>query len=242
VNKFIASYGGDSARAEQALKQMGMDWQGFKEYQKKMILSQSYIAMQLPQDRPITYSELIDCYNEMKDEVFTIPATIKFQLIDIEVSELEAADPNQSRLEQARGLASELMMRVRTGEDFSVLAKEYSGVSFIPFSNPVQPGSLAAPYDVLADEAEKAKPGEIPEPVEAETGEHIFIMKLEEKYTKSVEPLEDVQKRVEATIIIDRRKKVIDELNARLVRQAELASNDEFIDFCLEQIYRTCNQ
>ncbi len=243
VRKFVAGFKDDYAKAEQALKQMGMDWRSFREYQKKMILSQDYIRRLLPEYRPITYSELVNCYNEMKGEFFAIPAMVTFRLIDIQIPKLEVTDPNRSRLEQARELASELVERLQKGEDFGELAKQYSHghtASFGGLWQPVQPESLAKPYDVLAVEAEKIPPGQIAGPIEA--GEHIFIMKLEEKRPKSFEPLENVQKEVEAKIIFDRRKKAVDEFGSKLVQQAALNERDRFIDFCLEKAYRICHR
>jgi len=243
VRKFVAGFKGDYAKAEQALKQMGMDWRSFREYQKKMILSQDYIRRLLPEYRPITYSELVNCYNEMKGEFFAIPAMITFRLIDIQIPKLEVTDPNRSRLEQARALASELVERLQKGEDFGELAKQYSHghtASFGGLWQPVQPQSLAKPYDILAAEADKMKPAQIAGPIEA--GEHIFIMKLEEKRPKSFEPLENVQKEVEAKIIFDRREKAVDEFSSKLVQQAALNERDRFVDFCLEKIYRICHR
>lgn len=244
VRKFVVGFGGDYARAEEALKRMGMDWQSFREYQKKMILSRFFIASQLPKVGPITYSELLDCYNEMKDEFFAIEGTIKLRLIDIEVAKLEVANPNRSRLERAGELADELVGRIRAGEDFGKLAKQYSHGHRRDFGGlwkPRRPQSLAEPYDILAAEAEKIQPGDIAGPIETGTGEHIFIMKLEEKRPKSVKPLREVQKKVEEKIIFDRRKQAIDELEAKLVRQAAVGKRSEFIDFCLERIYRISN-
>ncbi|HEW79060.1 MAG TPA: hypothetical protein ENH34_03715 [Phycisphaerales bacterium] len=243
VKRFIVSFEGDSAKAEQALRQRGMNWDSFKEYQKKMILSQSYISSQLPDDRPVTYSELVESYNKMKEEFFTTQAMLKFQLIDIQPAELEAADPNQSRLEQAEKLADELLERLQAGEDFGELARQYSHGYRRLFGGLwklVQPDSLAKPYDILAAKAEKIEQGQIAGPIE--TDGHIFIMKLIEKRLKSFKPLEEVQKEVEAKIVFERRKEAIDELSAKLVQQAALGNNDEFIDFCVQKIYRMCNQ
>lgn len=243
VRRFIAGFDGDYAKAEQALKQMGMDWRSFREYQKKTILSQEYVRQLLPEHRPITYSEFVNCYNEMKEKFFAIPATITFRLIDIQLPKLEVTDPNRSRLEQARELASELVRRLQKGEDFGELAKQYSHghtASLGGLWQPVQPESLAKPYDALAVEAEKIQPGQIAGPIEA--GEHIFIMKLEEKRPKSFEPLENVQKEVEAKITFDRREKAFDEFSSKLMQQVALNERDKFIDFCLEKIFRRCRQ
>ncbi len=243
VRKFIVSFGGDYARAEDTLKQMGMDWDGFKEYQKKMILSQYYMSSKIPKDRSITYSELLDCYNGMKEGLFTVSAVLRFRLIDIEASKLEQTDPNVSRQQQARKLADELLVRLKAGEDFGEMAKQYSHGHMRESGGlwkPVQPASLAKPYDVLASEAERMEPGQITGPIE--TDGHIFIMKLEEKQPGKVEPFENVQKELEAKINFERRKKAVDEFGAKLMQQASLGKRNEFVDFCLAEIYIRCNR
>ena len=242
VRKFVASFGGDYAKAEEALKEMRMDWHSFKEYQKKMILSQSYIASQLGKNKLITYSELLEYYNRMKDESFTAPAKLKFRLIDIQIEKLEVADPNQSRQQFAKKLAKELLGRIQAGEDFGELAAGYPQGQAIVWRivETSSPESLAEPYDILATRAKKVEPGQTAGPIEA--GEHIFIMKLEEKQAESVEPLENVQKQVEEKIIFDRWKKAVGEFRAKLVQQAAPSKKSEFINFCLEKIYLMSNQ
>lgn len=240
IRKFIMDFGGDYAKAEEALKQQGMDWASFKVYQKKMILTEYYLASLLPKSAPITYSKLLARYNKMKDESFVILAAIKFQLLDIEPAKLRTTDPNQDRLEQARKLAYELLRQVKTGKDFHEVAKEYHGVTFAAHSKPVQPESLK--YGILADEAEKLEPGDISEPFETARQDHIFIMKLEEKHSKGYEPFEKVQRQVKAQIAFDRRKQAQDKILAKLRRQAEHELSDEFTELCLQKIYRMSNE
>jgi len=97
VRKFIVSFGGDYARAEHALKQEGMDWAGFKDYQKRIILSQSYISTKLPEERPATYGELLQTYNDMKEEFFTVPAKLEFATAKISANWLNATRTGTER-------------------------------------------------------------------------------------------------------------------------------------------------
>ena len=242
VRRFVVSFGGDYSKAEDTLKKMGRDWASFKEHQKRLILNQSYIASQMPNPGPVTHTDLINCYNKMKDEFFATPAMLNFQLIDIQPVELELNDPNQSCLEQARGLADDLLKRLQAGEDFGTLAKEYLGALFIDHSNGIQPDSLAAPYDKLVAEVEKIQPGQVAGPIETPQQEHIFIIKLIEKRPKTFEPFEKVQKQVERKIILDRQRQALDELEAKLAQQAKIPNKDEFIDFCLQKIYQMSNE
>jgi parvulin-like peptidyl-prolyl isomerase len=237
--RFVLRFGGDEAKAEEALRQQKVDRKGFKDYWKKEILRQSYIALKLAGNRPITQRELMQCYDEMKDKSFATPASLTFRLIDIEPAKLQIADPQQDLLERARKLARELVDRIRAGEDFAELAKQYSHGHTRESGGlwkPVHPDSLAKPYDVLVAAAAKIEQGQIAGPIEVEG--HIFIMKLQENRPKSYKPFEKVQEQLEQKILADRQKEAIEKLNAELREQIVLSERDQFVDFCLERIYQ----
>jgi len=240
ARRFLVSFGNDYAKAEAALKEKGMDWKDFKEYQKKMMLNQFYISSKMPKDKPITFSEMTDYYNAHKENYATDPM-IQFRLIDIDVEKVITADVNESKSEKAQKLAWQLSERLKKGEDFGELAKKYSNgyrASYGGLWKPVRPSSLAEPYNILAISAEDIEEGQTTGPIEA--GGHIFIMKLEEKQEHNVVPFEKVQKQIEAEIAFERRKEVVDELSETLMRQAAVSNKEAFVEFCLEEIYRRC--
>ena len=240
--KYVLNFGGDQARADDELKLMLMDKKSYKEQVKKEILIQEYKRSKLPNNRPVTYRELMDCYNRIKDEYFTRAARITFRLIDIQPARLEVADPNEDRLQLGKERANKLLELIKSGEDFGELAKQFSHGDLGEFGGlwrPVQPSSLAAPFDILADEAEKIEPPQVAGPIV--TKDHIFIMKLEEKQLAGYEPFEKVQELVEEKVLLDRRAEVMDKLNARIRSEAKLSRTDKFVDICLEKIYRISN-
>ena len=55
-------------------------------------------------------------------------------------------------------------------------------------------------------------------------------------------PFEQVQELVERKVLIDRYNKVLDQLNAELMEEAKLGEADEFVDFCLKEIYLRARQ
>ena len=238
IRKFIVSFNGDYSKAEEELKSMGMDWVEFRQYQEKMILSQSYLAKQLPDDeKPIMHTELKEYYENNKEN-FAIKGLVKYRLIDIDINKLQLADPNQDRAEQGKKLTDEILTRIKAGDDFGQLAKEYSNGPWASqggLREQETMESLKAPYDVLAKVVDQLTPGQIAEPV-TQSG-HIFILKLEEKFMPSFQPFEQVQKRLEAMVTYDRQKEAINKLNDKIVAQAKLADLDRFIDFCLNKIY-----
>ena len=242
MREFVMAYGGDQIRADEALQEQGMDWKSFGEQQKKSMLIQWYVSKKMPNNRPITHSELMECYNQMKDDFFAIPAAIKFRLIDIQPDQLKKWEPGK-RHELAKLLAKRLLTRIQSGEDFDELARQYSHGPMRGFGGlwkKVRPDSLAAPYDTLAVEADNTEPGQITGLIETE--EHIFIMKLEAKQSGGYEPFEDVQEQVRDKIVFDRQSEVLNQVNAELLQQAELSKTDEFVDFCLDKIYQMRDQ
>lgn len=243
VRRFVTDFGGDYAKAEQTLKQMGMDWGKFEQYQRRRILSQSYIAQQMPKESPIAYSEMLAAYNETKEQLYTTPGVLQFRLIDIEPAKLQNIDPNRPRQEQARELAEQLIGRINRGEDFERLARDYSNdhrASAGGLWKKLDPESLAAPYDVFVEQAAKMKPAEVAGPIETE--DHVFIMQLVEYQSKGVEPFEKVQNQVKARILVERMRQYFDKLNAELLQQASVADRTRFVDFCVREIYRTANR
>jgi parvulin-like peptidyl-prolyl isomerase len=243
LRKFVLDYGGDQAKADEELAKRGLDRNKYKEEQKKSILIQWYVTSKLPTNRPVTYRELVDRYNKMKDKYFYTPGIIQFRLIDIRPNQMEVTGSNQNANQLAKKLADELLEQINSGEDFGELAKEYSHGHMSAFGGlwkPVGPQSLVAPYDVLAAEAKKIEPGQVAGPIT--TPGHVFIMKLETKQTAAYEPFENVQGKVEDSIRLERRNDVVAKINEKLIQQAEFSETEEFIDFCLEEIYRISNQ
>ena len=244
VRRFVMDFGGDYAKAEQALKQMGMDWGKFEQFQRRRILSQSYIAQQMPdRDQPVSYNEMITVYNNTKDKLYSTPASLQFRLIDIEPATLTSIDVNRPRLDQAKELAGRIYQRIKQGENFEQLARDYSQglrASQGGLWRKIDPESLAPPYDILAEKAQTMKPGEVTEPIENQG--HIFIMQLVEYQPKSVEPFEKVQNQVKAGINVERMRQAFAKLDAELLQQASAADKAKFIDFCIREIYRMANK
>ncbi len=237
--KFVLEHGGDEIKADEQLKSAGMDRDSFKEKQKRSFLIQSYLGAKSSTNRPITYRELMKRYNEMKDEHFARDAKITFRLIDIQPARLEVTDPNRGRDELARDLAGKLLERLKSGEDFGELAKQYSHGHMKDFGGlwqPYNPESLAAPYNLIAAQAQKIEPGQIAEPI-ATVG-HVFIMKLEAKQLAGYEPFADVQERVKREVLLGRHNELYDRLEAKLKEEAKVGRTDEFVDFCLEKIHQ----
>jgi parvulin-like peptidyl-prolyl isomerase len=243
VQKFINSFGGDYAKAEEQLRSMNMDWQSFREYQQKLIISQSYISSQLPKIKPVTYREILEAYNQLKDEQFTTPASIQFRLIDIQPKKIELNDPNEDRMNVAENLVNDIYTRIQNGEDFGQLAKKYSNGHRAMFGGlwqPVNPDSLAKPYDIIANHTDTMQSGQLAEPIR--TDEHIFIIKLQQKTEYQVEPFEKVQRQIESRLALEQQRKAIDHLSQQIAKEVAIPNKEAFLNFCLQKLYFAAKQ
>jgi hypothetical protein len=67
-------------------------------------------------------------------------------------------------------------------------------------------------------------------------------MKLEQQQKKGYRPLSEVQDLVAEQIVLDRRRKALQRLDAEVAQQAALANTNRFVTSCLERFYRTAQQ
>ncbi len=241
VQKFIASCGGNYATAEQMLKKMGLTWPEFYKQQRRTILVQSFLSDEMKIEKPITYSELVDYYNSIKNESYAKEAMFEFRLIDLNIEKFK--DPNDLNVnanEKAVEFANQLEQKIKNGEDFAQLAKEYSNDDTARDGGlwkPVRPGSLVEPYNAIEKAVENMNAGEVSVPIFAEN--HIFIIKLENRQAEAVEPFEKVQAEVETRYIMERRQKMVDDMIQKIMLQVDLSYADHFLDFCAEQAWRS---
>lgn len=250
VNKFIAGYGGNYALAQEAIAEQGMDWQQYREFQKKLLLiKQYYISQSLLEDKPISHSRMLEYYEAIQQEDYRFTGLLRvedvkwegfteFRLIDIKLDKVEVGD-GETRKDAALRKAGELIERIKQGEDFGKLAKVHSdghrkemgGL----WTRVTEGSNLRPPHNVLPPQAEKMEVGEVAGPVESDG--HIFIVKLEQKRKSWVAPFENLQARIELDIQLARRKVRFDKLIAKLMSRANISGLDRFIDVCVEKAW-----
>ncbi len=240
VQIFIARYGGDYAAAEKVLKSMGTTWKDFYQFQRRAMLVQSFVSTEIRDERPVTHSELLEYYNRMKGEYFTTEGLLEFRVIEIEAAKLADANSSIADAEQkAKSLAAMISEKIKKGDDFGELAKQYShdpAAKNGGLWKPIRPGSLAEPYDAIEKAAEKLDIGQTSEPVEKDG--HIFIVKLENRQESSSKTFEEVQGDVEARMMYERRKKRVDDMMDKIMSQVDLSYAEGFLEYCTQKAWR----
>lgn len=243
TTRFITSYGNNYALAEKKIKEMGMDWRSFREYQKKLITTQSYISTTFKQERRFSYQEMLDYYNRIRNEQFCKTSVVEFSLIDIVPDQLkpEQVKENQTASDAALELVDEVTMRLQAGEDFAELAKQFSHGPLAPVGGKMRPvtvgaGSLPKPYDVLETTAVQMQPGQVKGPIENQG--HVFVLKLDSYQPGGCKPFEEVQNLIAEQMQFEYRQQQYMEFVNKLVEKAKIDQMERFVRFCTDEAWR----
>ena len=246
INRFVASYGNNYALAESKIKEMGMDWRSFKEYQKKMIMTQSYISSTIKDERRFSHQQLRDFYDQNKDEVFCRKGEVGFSLIAIWPEELTAEQVAEGETLQsaAERIADELVKELENGADFAELAKQYHGALAAVGGKvlPMEPGTNAMPepYNSLETHATQMQPDQIKGPIEIDG--HLFILRLDTLVVANCKSFEEVQQLIKQQLLFQYNQQQYKELVNKLVMNTDLAEMERFTEFCVNQAYKRWGQ
>jgi parvulin-like peptidyl-prolyl isomerase len=243
VQKFVSSFNGDYAAAEQRLAERNLTWKSFRDLQKRQILTAVYMQKLMGDPKPVTHNELVAFYDSIKDEEYLIPGSLQFSLIDIRPEAIDLADPNEDRAAAAAALAAEVAAMARAGQDFASLAKKYSQDPSREFGGlwePVAPGSLARPYDILEKTVQNMEPNNIAGPIPVP--EHFFIVKLEKKIPRGYRPFEEVQHEVETKLEEHRREQAFDSILQKRLDLTKFGDFDAFVQACVLAAYNATRQ
>lgn len=246
VTRFVASYGNNYALAESKIKEMGMDWQSFKAYQKKLIMTQSYISNKLKNEKRFSQQQLRNYYDQNKDELFYQKSEVGFSVIEIQPDRLtpEQIGQEADSLAAAKRIAAELVKQLENGADFAELAKQYHGdlAAIGGKIRPFEPGKsgMREPYNSLETVAVTMKPEQTTGPIEIDG--RVFALKLDTLQIGGYTPFEDVQQRIEQQLLFQYRRQQYEELVDTLAKKMDIAETERFTEFCLRQAYRRWSQ
>ena len=242
VDRFVASCGNNYALAESKIREMGMDWRSFKEYQKKMIMTQSYLSSTLKNEMRFSQQDLRDYYAQNKDAVFCQKGQVGFSLIAIWPERLTAEQVVEGESPQtaAKRIAGDLIKALEEGADFAELAKQYHGdlAAIGGKVLPVEPGANAMPdpYNSLETTAIGMQIGPIEGPIEIDG--HLFILKLDTLVVADCKSFNEVKQLIEWTLLDLHNQQQHTELVNKLIMNSDLAEMERFTEFCVNLAYR----
>jgi peptidyl-prolyl cis-trans isomerase C len=149
-------------------------------------------------------------------EYFTEPEAIRASGILIKVD----VKSDAAKKEEARKKMEDIQKRVKKGEDFAILAKDFS-----QDASAAQGGDLGTiprgrMPKALDDAAFSLKPGEVSNVLETELGFH--LIKVHEKKPERVVPLKDVEEKIRQHLSNQKLKQRVDEYLNEVKKTAKI--------------------
>ncbi|HPC64960.1 MAG TPA: peptidyl-prolyl cis-trans isomerase [Anaerohalosphaeraceae bacterium] len=245
TTRFVAGYGNNYALAESKLNEMGMDWRSFRDYQKKMIMIQSYLSSTLKEEKRFSQQQLKEYYEQIKNAQYCRQGRVGFSIIEIRPELLTSQQcAGQTPAQAAQRIGADLVRQLQEGADFAQLAKQYHGdlAAVGGRMMPVVIGSesLTEPYQSLEKQALQMQPGQIAGPLPLEG--RLFILKLDMLETSGCRPFEEVQNEVAQQLQFERRRQQYEAFVNGLIEKANIAQLDRFGAFCVQEAYRRWGQ
>jgi len=196
VDKWKKLFNSEEAYKE-FLESLRMDEDYFRDYLKKDIIINK-MKERISQDIEVTDVELVDYYNNHINQFYVVKAS--HILLDTEEE------------------AKEILERVKEGEDFNALAREYSTDPSVKNNSGdlgyFRHGMMVEPFERAAFALE---PGEISDIVKSEYGYH--IIKVEDK---TIDRFEDVKDELRNTLIAQKKSKNYDNAFEEMMNNANI--------------------
>ncbi|MHC5082833.1 MAG: peptidylprolyl isomerase [Planctomycetota bacterium] len=246
IVRFVASYNNNYALAEAAIDQMGMTWNTFRQYQKKLIMTQSHLSSQFDDNKRYSYQELMARYEAIKAEQFCQAGVLEFSLIDIFAENLtDEQRQDQTYDEAAKRLVKDLMQQLEDGADFAELAKQHSHGPLAKLGGKWQPvtigsNSIIKPYDIIEEKALDMSAGKIKGPVI--TDGHYLIIKLHKIEEGGCRSFDEVQDQIVMQLKFQQRQQQYQKLVMDLIKKADIVQIERFNAFCIKQAYERWSQ
>lgn len=183
-------FNGDRAEFLKFVQSQGKTIKQFKQEQEKDLIVGYMQNNKRQAVAEISPKKIKDYYEANKAKWYT-PASAKISLITLKTGRTATLDEN-------RKLAKEIVAKFNAGEKFSELARKYSKDDSSAKGGEwgwYKKGEL---NPLLDKQAFAIEAGKITEPVEI--GDMIFILKVEEKKTEGISPIDDVREQIEWTI------------------------------------------
>lgn len=180
--------------------------ESFREPDRVRFAYVAYPASHFTADVHVTTQEVEEFYAQHKEDRFTSPARVHARHI------LFALSPDASAEERAntRATATDILTRIRAGEDFATLAKTYSeDTATAPQGGDLgffTRGRMVKPFE---DAAFTLAAGEVSDLVETPFGLH--IIKVEANEPEQVRPLSEVEEDIRQEVALARAREIAQE-------------------------------
>ena len=245
--QILRDYGGSEARARTELARQGTSIEKMLDERKRALVISAYRDAHFNVTLEITRSQLLQYYRAHIGD-YTTDASIRFRLIDIQVEQFLPEGTDESTAEQvskAREKALqqtlEALQRIRTGEDFGLVAQELSHGIYRKLGGlwrPRRPDSFPPVYQPVIKALASVSVGQCTPVVESE--DRFFIAMLVERQGGHVTPFAEAQFDIEDNIRQQRWRDFTEEMAQDLLGKATTGDLEGFIKATITLAYQQC--
>ncbi len=197
------------------------------------MLARQAMQIQILNKVNITDTEARAYYNENQDD-YTTPATAALREILVGVP--DGASPSSE--EEAKTVAQTTVARLRSGEDFAVLAAEVSDSPSKANGGRIGPLMVTEYAEPIQELISGLEVGDVAEPIR--TGQGYQIVMLDMRVDAYVRPFEEVHADISSSVFGDRRNKAYNDLLKRLRSEAVMEWHSDELKAAYER-YRAAN-
>jgi peptidyl-prolyl cis-trans isomerase SurA len=194
---------------EARMRSEGMTLASIKRDIERSMHAQRFIKDQVDSKVSVSDAEARADYEARKQTDFAEPATVRLQEILV-----AARTPN------AEAVARDVVARVRAGEDFAALARQYSASPTRDSGGDLGAIARKDMNAAMADAVASLEPGQVSDPVKTSDG--FRILRVVERTPGRVTPFEDVKARIVDELTRKKRRVVMNRLMTKLRAEADI--------------------
>lgn len=227
----LIRYDGNEASAREDYLRRGFLLEDVLDEMERGFIVSSYWEMRFPRDVRITRADMLQYYREHVGSDYTRKESIRFQLIDIQTDRFDT-------LEQAAQAAGDAWEKLRNGEEFAEVVREYSH-GFRKSNDgiwpAVDPRSLQDKYQPVVKALASIAVGEYTQVTPGEN--RFFIAKLLDREDGRVTPFSEVQFEIRDILYRRLQQKHNAAVTEQLLEDAAIGDIQRFVEESAVALY-----
>jgi parvulin-like peptidyl-prolyl isomerase len=205
----ITEAGGSLELAKRKAVAAGTTFDDAMQDLKRKIIFSLYLRKMIEPRIQVSAADLRKYYNANLDKLYTVKEQAQFRVIKIDPARIGGADAKAAAMKRITAIRD----RAQNGEDFATLASTENQDDYLK-KNAGDPGGWmqrdSYRIDAVDNAVWKLQPGQVSPVINTEDA--FFIVKLEAKKSGRVEPFEAMQDQIEAKLIDDQKKALMEKL------------------------------
>jgi len=203
-------------------EQTQMPFEDFRQKIRDQILTQRVIGQEVGSRINVPHSEIEKYYEEHKKEFVREEQVFLSEIL------ISTEGKTADQVAQAEKRAKDIVARLRKGEKFGELARQYSDAETKDNFGQLPPYKRGQLRKEIEDVVFKEKKGYITEPIKMPNG--FEILKIEDRYEAGQAPLADVENEVQEKLYMPRMQPKVREFLTKLREDAFLEIRPGYVD------------